>query len=79
MRRVSTVDELDEEKLAEGSVTVELSAFGICGLIVEKLHCGPPQALWQSGDRHCTVSSSSLSRPSVRVGFKRDRVLSHTL
>lgn len=46
MRRVSIVDELDEEKLAEGLVTVELSAFGLCGLIAAKLHCGPPRALW---------------------------------
>lgn len=47
MRSVSVVDERDEEKLAEGSVTVELSAFGIRGLIAAKLHGGPPQALWR--------------------------------
>lgn len=47
MRRVLIFDELDGEKLAEGSVAVELSAFGIRGLIAAKLHRGPPQALWR--------------------------------
>lgn len=60
MRRVSTVDELDEEKLAVGSVTVELSAFGICELIAAKLHCGLPQALWRSGDRLIKLFVASL-------------------